>query len=230
MRNLNIQLLFLSIVISTTLLTSCDSNVVFEEAMPAQIGALETIPDEFLGIYVCSSDSSIMYAHENVIFIESYFQFYTTLDQVKETENCNIIDNAIYLPGREECAEFTYVNEDTISVKVNFLDTLFGFRHFEQVKLYKGRLFFNLLDKESHWTSFMVSPKENGVLSFSMIDLSQDLDGLKELKYKELLKNKVGIEKKDQYLIKPTLIEFDMLLERDLTLICDSLVPIKYSY
>lgn len=209
---------------------SCDSNVVFEEAMPEHVEALKEIPHEFQGIYICSSDSSILYAHQNVIFIESYFQFFTTLDQVKETEDCTIIDNSLYLPGREECAPFTYVSEDTISVKVTFLDTLFGFREFEKVKLYKGRLFFSLLDKNNHWTSFMVSPKEEGILSFSMIDLSKDLEGLKDLKYKELLRNKVGVDKKNQYLIKPTLIEFDKLLERDLTLICDSLVPIKYSY
>jgi len=63
-----------------------------------------------------------------------------------------------------------------------------------------------------------------------MLDLSKDLDGLKDIKYKELLKDKVGVEKKNQYLIKPTLIEFNKLLERELTMICDSLVPIKYSY
>ena len=63
-----------------------------------------------------------------------------------------------------------------------------------------------------------------------MLDLSKDLDGLKDIKYKELLKDKVGVEKKNQYLIKPTLIEFNKLLERELTMVCDSLVPIKYSY
>ena len=220
----------LSTLFIMILLSSCDSNVVFEEAMPEHIEALKTIPEEFQGIYICSSDSSILYAHENVIFIESYFRFYTTLDQVNETENCSIMDNALYLPGREECASFTYISEDTISVKVTFLDTLFGFRNFEQVKLYKGRLIFNLLDKSEHWTSFIVSPKEDGSLSFVMIDLSKDLDGLKDLKYKELLKDNVGVEKKNQYLIKPTLIEFNKLLERELTMICDSLVPIKYSY
>lgn len=217
-------------VLTICTLISCDSNVVFDEAMPSHVEALKVIPEEFQGIYLCSSDSSMLYAHENVIFIESYFQFYTTLDQVNETEDCTIIDNSLYLPGRAECAPFTYVSEDTISVKVIFLDTMFGFRKFEQAKFYKGRLFFNLLDNNGNWTSFMVSPIEGGGLSFVMIDLTNDLEGLKELKYKELLEKKVGTDKKNQYLIHPTLIEFDNLLERELTPICDSLIPIKYSY
>ena len=229
-KNNTSQISYLIGILILSIMISCDSNIVFDNAMPQNAQELSLIPDEFQGIYICEGDSSIFYAHHNSVLIDTYFQFFTTLDQVKETENCSIADHGIFLPGKNECVPFEYVSEDTISFKVNITDTLFAFRSFEKLKLYKGRLFFNLQDKQGHWTTFMVSPMDGGALSLLMVDLSKDLEALQELEYKKLLDQRIGIENKKQYLIKPNLIEFDLLIDRELTPICESLTPIKYTY
>ena len=122
---------------------SCEPAVVFKDAMPPEVDAITTIPKQFHGVYMCESDSSRIYIERDHAVQESYYQFITSVERVRESEDCSIVAGGLYLPGRKECIPFEWINEDSITAKVYELDTLFEFADDEVMKLYRGHLFLN---------------------------------------------------------------------------------------
>ena len=210
------------------ILINCEPSVIFKEAAPPGIDPIETIPEIFQGIYYCQSDSSRIHIEYDVIFNESYFEFVTTLDKIKETENCSIVAGGLYLPGRQECIPFQYISEDSIKAKIYEIDTLFGANDHDIMKSYKGRLFINIKDEEQGYYCFMLTPNPDGTLLWEIIDLPEETVEIDDLVGDfEIRKLEDDIT---QYIINPTLREFDELLQIKLTQECDLLIPLNLEY
>lgn len=211
--------------ISLLYFISCEPNVLFQEAVPPEVLAIDRLPEEFQGVYMCESDSSRMYADDFIIYNESYHQFVTTLDRIKDTEHCSIIAGGLYLPGRKECIPFEYISEDTITAKVYSIDTLFAFRDNEILKLYKGRLFMNYKNGLDEWVTFMISPMEDGAMNWELIDIPDRVRKVEAITQDYSVRVNVDDEKK--YIIKPNLVEFERILDKNYLRPCDVLYPIN---
>lgn len=204
---------------------SCEPNVLFQEALPPEIAIINKIPNEFHGVYICESDSSRMYVDSYKAYNESYHLFKTSIDKVKETENCSIIAGGLYLPGRKECIPFEYIGEDSIMAKVYSIDTLFNFREDEILKLYKGRLFLNYKNGYDEWVSFMISPLEDGSLHWELILVPDKISKVEAIT--QNYKIKIDYDDNRKFIIKPSLVEFDKIIEKEYTRDCDILTPLN---
>jgi len=67
------QIFFLALLV--VVFFSCETNVVFKEAMPPEIASINSIPPAFQGIFLCEEDSTLIHSEEDVIFQESHFYF-----------------------------------------------------------------------------------------------------------------------------------------------------------
>lgn len=204
---------------------SCEMDVMFHEALPPKVELINAIPETFQGVYLCESDSSLIYANENVIYRESYFTFITSVHRVRETENCSIVAGGLYLPGRKECVPFEYIDENTIIAKVYSIDTLFSFSNQEAMKLYKGALFVNYENAKNEWVSFMISPIEGDKLKWEIIDVPSKIKNIKAITHE--YKEKRYKDDHMQYILKPTLVEFERILERKHITQFDILIPVN---
>jgi hypothetical protein len=71
----------------TTFYLACTPKVHSQNTLPPDVEALESIPLEFQGIFFSECDSSILHSMSDVIYMDSYFQFTTTLNRVQESES-----------------------------------------------------------------------------------------------------------------------------------------------
>lgn len=204
---------------------SCEPNVMFKEAMPPGVEAIDRIPERFQGAFICESDSSHVYAEEQLILRESYYMFITNIDRVRESDDCEIVKGGILLPGRQECVPIEYLGEGRIKATVYTIDTLFSFQKDEVLKLYKGRLFVNYKNSLDEWVTFMISPEEDGRMKWDIIDVPDQIKRVKEITYD--YDTRVDRDHETIYIIKPTLVEFDRILYRDYVTECDILTPIR---
>lgn len=232
MTNLNIfnrlsLLLWSGLLIGILITTACESNVLFKDAMPPGIARLKTIPLSYQGQFLCESDSSIIISKEESIVREAYVKFYAYLKQIKETEGCSIKDGSLYMPWSEECIPFEYVNDSLITAKMHKIDTLFHFRKGEVAKLYKGRLFLNVQVKNSkNWLTSMVSQKEDGTIYWERIHMPDEIEKVEAITPN--FTTKKSRENKTVYIMNPTLVEFDKILEKNYVRECDVFTPIYY--
>lgn len=207
------------------ILIACEPNVVFEEALPPEIDAIDQIPEVFQGAFMCDSDSSRIYVDAFLAIHESYYKFYTTVEKVRETENCSIVAGGLYLPGRKSCIPFEYISEDSIMAKIYEQDTLFSFSDIEVAKTYKGRLFLNRQNERGHWITWMLSPESDGSMLLELIDVPDKKKSIDEIS--QVIHTRKTKKDKIQYIIKPSLVEFDKILKKGYTTECELLHPIN---
>lgn len=221
----SVQLIRITIVFSIFILMSCQPNVVFEDTLPPGIDSIDKIPDVFQGVYMCESDSSRMYADPFAIYNESYHTFIIPISRVEETENCSIVAGGLYLPGRKDCIPFEYIGEDTIMAKVYSIDTLFSFQANEVMKLYKGRLFMNYKNRHNEWVTHMISPLDDGSVQWDLIDVPDKIKKVEAITHEYTTRQNEDNE--TMYILKPTMVEFERILQRKYTSTCDILIPIN---
>ncbi len=216
-------ILLLGIIIA---IHSCEPNVVFETAQPRDIEAIDKIPEQFQGTFMCESDSTYIKISDFVAFQERRFIFITTIQQVRETENCSIADGGLYLPGRKDCIPFDYLSEDSIRAEIWEYDTLFSFHPDEVAKFYKGHLFLNQKLKTGAWMTWMLTPENNDALTLKLIDVPDNLKTIEKVSHE--VRTIPKEDDKYQYVINPTLVEFDRILEMDFLLECETLFPVNF--
>jgi len=209
-----------------TLLLSCEPKVLFQKALPPDGKVLTSIPETFRGVYFSECDTTILHATENVIYTEGYFQFKTTLARIKEEPGCSISDKGMYLRGTKECVPFEYVNEDTVLVKLVQKDTMFFISDEQVAKLYKGNLYLNHKEKNGSWLSSIVEPDEQGHLHWSIIDVPNKEEKVKEITtdYKSYTRD----DDEEIFVMNPTQLEFEQLLNKDYLKECDVYIPLNF--
>jgi len=205
---------------------SCDPDVRFSDAMPPGIDSIESIPVSFHGTYMCESDGSRVFIDKMDIVLESYYKIRLSLADVEETEHCSIVAGGLYLPGRKECIPFEYISEDSITARVYELDTMVDLRRGNDViKFYRGHLFINKSDGEGSWTAWMLSPHESGGWRFELIDIPAERDSIEAVTHSYTV---MEVDSEEvNYLLDPTLVEFDRILDKKYITTCDVLQPIN---
>ncbi|MBT8234458.1 MAG: hypothetical protein HKO66_02135 [Saprospiraceae bacterium] len=208
------------------ILISCDHRVKFSSAMPPEVEDLASIPESFLGTFICESDSSRLMIDKFSAVQESYYLFETTVARIKETENCSIADGGLYLPGRKTCIPFEYLTEDSIRAKVYEIDTLFAFRKNEIAKYDKGHLFINYKNDLAQWDTWIFTPQEDGNILFEFVAVPDN-----ERKIKDVTNNyikKIDDREKVHYTLNPTKKEFDEIINKGYLFECDILIPVNF--
>ena len=178
MPNKILFVLFSMILLFTS---SCDFNVLFKDAMPPDVEPIESIPSFFQGVYMCESDSSLMYIFSDRVCQESYVKFEVCTDNIDEINGCEITKEGIYIPSRDEYVPYEYIEEDRIVATIHDYDTLFYFSDRSIAKLYKGRLFLNLESKDQEWVTFMLSPRPAGAIAFDLIQVPDEIEMIEEI-------------------------------------------------
>jgi len=167
-----------------------------------------------------------MFADEFAVYKESYRMFITTIEKVEQTEDCAIVAGGLYLPGRKECIPFDYIEDDKIVAKIYSIDTLFGFRKDEVLKLYKGRLFLNYQSEKNEWVCHMITPMRDRSMKWELINVPDEVNTIEEVTVDYTTRE--NKEEETLYVIKPTLVEFDQILDKNFVSDCDILYPINF--
>ena len=219
---ININYLYL---ITLVLFVGCIPNVLFKEALPPDIQAISEFPIEMIGTYVCESDGNIIEITKEAIIKEEYYTVTMPITEIGQSETCAIVDGSLHIEGRQECIPFTYVSEDTISAQVFDLDTLFSTQT-SVLKMYRGHLFVNTLGSDKAWITFMVSHGKYGDLIWKLILVPDEIEQINEIT-SDVSIVKSEEDKMEKYIINPSLKEFDYILNKDFTIECEQLTPIR---
>lgn len=208
---------------------SCQQNIYFDEASPPGVKGLQEIPVAFQGVFMCERDSSLIFSDENIIYKEAYHAFTAHIDEIEDTEECSIVMEDIYFKDRDECVPFEFLNDSIILAKVYEVDTLFDFSASQVVKLYKGRLFLNYKNFRDEWSTFMISPLSDGSLLWEFVDFPKShLDSLPEIVNE--LRTRETPKGETKYILKPTLVEFDQIINKKYMIECDHLIPLNMEH
>lgn len=206
-------------------LSSCDPGVVFADSNPPGVETIDQIPEPFLGSFVCSSDSAFIHIKSRSIIRETKYQLISSLDDVRDSENCAIVDGGLHVPGRDECFPFEYITDDTIMVDLYTLDTVFIFDEIEELKYHEELLFLNTKLTSGNWMTWTLQLLDDGSLSFELVTIPADEDIVKDLSAN--YDTDVLDRDKPQYILSPTMEEFDYILSHGFRSTCEILTPIN---
>ena len=207
-------------------LFSCEPKIVFQQAQPAGIAALNKIPDRYIGTYRCQSDSSIIIIEPYIAYQQYSYAVTMSIEEIVETENCSLAAGGLYLPGRHQCYPVQYINEDTVVAYVTEIDTLFGFASDQVLKEWKGILMINQKLETEGWLVWTLSPNQDGSLLLDYITLPEEMENFAAVSadyHKETLKKDY-----ERVVINPTPIELHRLLDKpEYHVKCDLFLPIN---
>ena len=216
------------IVIMTALIIGCEPGLVYENAVPPGQENLSEIPELYQGSFVCSSDSTHVYVTNKAIIEEYYHQFVTSIDKIDESENCVIVGRGIHFKNPEVCVPFEYISDRLVTGKIYKVDTLFSISDKQVLRSYKGHLFFNYQMPQGNWVATMLTPTDNAGFTFRLLDMNEDITQIKAtttlVDTKELKDDKV------QYIINPTLVEFDKIMDAPNRTACEEFIRINTRY
>ncbi|MBT8229990.1 MAG: hypothetical protein KJO50_07000, partial [Bacteroidia bacterium] len=92
-------------------------------------------------------------------------------------------------------------------------------------KYYKGHLFLNEQNDNKNWVTWLLSPQEDGRLVLDLIVVPDKKKEVEEITFDyETVKEK----EKVKFIINPTLVEFERILDREYFLECDILTPVNF--
>lgn len=217
---------YVILIILCFIIYSCQNEFVFSEAVPPELDELDMIPTKFTGIYLCDGDSSLVYITKGMVMKETFYDLFTSIEEVQGTKDCSMEDGDIYIENRELCIPFEYREGDSIIATIYEMDTLFSFKENEQLKYEKGSLFFNYQMTDDYWMTFIMSPDTKDGYYWETINLPDDLEEV------DRLVNQYQMEKLDsdwrRYILQPTKSEFDKFLNQAYTLKWEHLRPINW--
>lgn len=211
------------LLLSIAFLFACEPKVYFAEPQPKELKALTAIPTDFRGIYIFASDSSIVRANNDVIAIDSYFEYETRLSNAQESESCKIANGGIYLRGAKKCIPYESIDEDIVRAKIYSIDTIFTFNKYNVAKLYKDKLFLSYRDKEGRWVVNALTPLKSGSFLWELIDIPDRVHTIESISpsYRRVMKS----DSTFFYIVDPDLKGFQKILDREYMTYCDTLHP-----
>lgn len=214
------------LLLAAVSILACEPKVLFKNALPPEGKILQTIPTQFQGVYYSECDTTILHVLPDVIYTEGYFEFTTTITRVHEEEGCRIADQGMYLRGTKECVPFEYLNGDTIRVKLVQKDTMFLISKHQVAKLYKNSIYLNHQDKNYNWVASRVTARGDGSLLWQLVDVPNKVDKVREITkdYKSYIRS----DDEEIFVINPTQIEFETLLNKGYLKECDVFIPLNF--
>lgn len=210
-------------------LSSCDSTVSFKEALPPGIDEIEHIPSNFIGIFMCQSDSTKVHITTTSIYSERYVGMFLSKNKTYENEGCNITDGGVFIRGRQECIPILAESKDSVYIELVDRDTFFAFREGEVLKSYKGHLFLNQRTEDASWVTFILSPLDRSTLQFDYISIPNEVAQVRAIT-EDFIQLDKPEENEPYFILNPDLIEFQDLLNQEFRLECETLERINFEY
>jgi len=217
--------LIIGLFIVLFLTVQCDPPVVFDQPYPLNEADLEEIPENFVGVYMCESDSSLIWISDQLIVHESYHFFQTSLARIKENENCSVEDGNMVLPGRNECIPLTYLNDSVVRGEYIVSDTLFKNKDQAVARMYQGHLVISTKLDKKEWMIHYLSPDKENLLYRSIVDRSNLKQVEKVTPMEEITTDE---DKNKRYIIRPSMTEFNAIFHNKAIFIeCEYLYRVK---
>ena len=216
------------VVILTLFIIGCEPGLVYENAVPPGLDNLTEIPELYQGSFVCITDSTHVYVTDKAIIEEYYHQFVTSIDKIDESGNCVIVGRGIHFKDQQVCVPFEYISDRLVTGKIYKVDTLFSISEKQVLRSYKGHLFFNYQMPQGNWVATMLTPTDNAGFKFRLLDMKEDVSQIKaastHVATRELKDDKT------QYVINPTLVEFDKIMEAPNQVACEEFIRLRSRY
>ncbi|NNF36230.1 MAG: hypothetical protein HKN68_19155, partial [Saprospiraceae bacterium] len=99
----------IAFIFTVLLLTNCTPPVVFDKPQPLGGEAVIEIPDVYQGLYICESDSTLIIISDHIVYAQHEHFFVISTEGLEEREDCSLMENEIYLPGKEMCIPIEYI-------------------------------------------------------------------------------------------------------------------------
>lgn len=208
------------------LIISCTPPVVFEQAYPAGQDDLTSIPKLYQGSFICESDSALVIISDYDITLHKTHYFDTKIKYVEEREDCNLVDDKMYVSGRLECIPVSIVNDSMLRGTYQETDTLFKMQKGSIARLYNGQLVINQEIKPQEWAISLLTPENGGDITYKAITSETKIQNVARVTHIQDITT--DQDKSPRYKVRPTKKEFDALLADEKIFIeCEYLMRVK---
>ncbi len=193
------------------LVSACTPPVVFDKAYPLGEEDLVEIPPSYTGVFICESDSALLVIDRQDITLRKENYFMLPLKDVEEREDCRIAGEQMYVSGRSECIPLEFINDSIVKGTVVEHDTLFVMGEGSVARMYNGHVVLSQELKKDQWAVSLLSLEENSDITYRAITDKTKIKNIGKITAMENIT--IESDKKDRYKIKPSMKQFDELLE-----------------
>ena len=218
--------LFKVLLLMIIIVTACTPPVVFDQAQPIDGESVNEIPASYQGLYVCESDSTLIIISDHIVYAQHEHYFIISTEGLEEREDCSLIENEVYLPGKDMCIPIEYIDEKTVKGYITDIDTLFIMDVNHVAKSYRGHLFLSKKLDNQEWAVSMLSHDETGNLLYRGITEDSDFRGINRITpMKEITRPS---DRKRRFKITPDQTAFDLLInDPDIFIDCEYLMRVN---
>jgi len=207
-------------------ISACSPPVIFDKAYPLEVENLKAIPSSYTGVFICESDSALLIISQHDITLRKENYFMLPLKDVEEREDCKIVGEQMYVTGRSECIPLEFINDSIVKGTVVEHDTLFLMGEKSIARIYQGHVVLSQEVEDGQWAVSLLSLEDNKDIKYRAIT---DKTKIKNVSKITSMENITTIDdKRDRYKIRPSMVQFDELLNDDKVFIeCEYLTRIN---
>lgn len=222
--NLLVKTLVASIIF---IIVQCAPPVVFDQPYPPNENDLSQIPEKYHGVYMCESDSTLVFIDKRIIYAREAYYFEDTIANIEAYEDCTLIDDKLIINETQEEIPIEFVDDNVIRGYFIEQDTLFDITDEVHARTYKQDLIISKAFKEGEYALFILSADANNNIVYRAINEATDLDLFGEIT--DMTALETDENEPPRYVVSPSLVEFERLFESENIFIeCDYLIRIKF--
>lgn len=195
------------------LFSCCTPPVVFDQPYPIDGEDLLEMPYAYQGTFICESDSSLLTIAPRDITVRKENYFLLPLKDIEQREDCNIDGNEMYVSGRAECIPLEFVNDSLVKGFVIEYDTLFVITEGSVARMYNGHVILSQELKDDEWAVSLLSLENNSDVKYRAITDKTKIRTVGRITAMENIT--LDSDKNERYKIKPTMKQFDELLNHE---------------
>ena len=204
--------IIIAIFTAAILFNSCgEPPVVFIEPQPQDLSAKAYFEPIYRGVFLCESDSAIVYVKAKTIHKEKNYNFKTTIEEIDSIHNAELIGDQLWIDGFEEPIPVE-VEGDSVAGDIMFRDTLFEMGENQVLKFYRGHHILNKNLGGDKWEVLILSVDYGLNLRLYEAVMPEDLNKLEKI----TPVTDISTEEKNQILLAPTISEFKEIMQTQL--------------
>lgn len=197
--------------------------VVFEEPQPKDLEPKAYFEPVYRGVFLCESDSALVYVKAKTIHKEKKYSFTTDPVEIDSTPGVELIGNQLWLKEFEDPIPVN-VDGDSITGEMVLKDTLFNLGEDQMLKYFRGHHILNKKIEKNKWEVLILSTDYGLNLRLFEAVMPEDLEKLEKI---TPVKD-ISTEEKEQILLAPTVAEFREILRQQLIFQeCDFYIRLK---
>ncbi|MEO5570480.1 MAG: hypothetical protein ABIT08_08935 [Bacteroidia bacterium] len=178
MKKINLIICGTCLIYTGIFLSSCEPEVSFGEAQPADLNELSAFPKSMQGDYSNEKDSSILTILEKEVR-RTYF--WEAKGSIKDLDtNLHLVDSNLVSSDGTEKIPVLVIGDSFVMNNNFYIDTLFKISENNVLKKYKGYYFLNKKNQENHWNVTRLSLSK-GIISTGTITSREKIKALQEI-------------------------------------------------